>query len=262
MGGTLALYAQQGVEVHLICATSGEVGEAGPEYLKDYASIGEMREAELRCAAGHLGLTNVKMLGYRDSGMPGTEANFHPDSLYSAPVEEVISKIVHYMREFKPDVVLTFDPIGGYRHPDHIAIHNATVAAFDRAADPNYDDPLPPHQAQKLYYHTISKTFLKLSVFTLKLVGKDPSKWGKNKDIDLESLADVEFPVHARINFRSVVKRKDAAAVCHASQGGGRISGGPMGFFFRLFGGKDEFMRAYPPPVNGQVEKDLLSGID
>ncbi|NIW45118.1 MAG: GlcNAc-PI de-N-acetylase, partial [Gammaproteobacteria bacterium] len=82
--------------------------------------------------------------------------------------------------EFRPDVVLTFDPIGGYRHPDHIAIHNATVAAFDKAADPNYDDPLPPHQADKLYFHTISKTFLKFSVFMLKLTGKDPSKWGKN----------------------------------------------------------------------------------
>lgn len=68
-GGTLALYAQRGVEVHLICATRGEVGEAPPD-LKGFASIGEMREDELRRAAFVLGLNAVYFLGYRDSGTP------------------------------------------------------------------------------------------------------------------------------------------------------------------------------------------------
>ncbi len=261
MGGTLALYAEQGVEVDLICATRGEVGEASEEDLQGFETIGDMREAELRCAAAKLGISNVYLLGYRDSGMPGSENNRHPQALVAAPVEEVVGKVVHYMREFRPDVVLTFDPIGGYRHPDHIAIHNATVAAFDKAADPNYNDPLPPHQAEKLYFHTMPKTFIKFSVFMLRLMGKDPSKWGKNQDIDLESLVKVEFPVHARINYRPVEKRKDEAAFCHASQGGGRISRGPVGLIMRWFGAKDEFMRAYPPPSNGYVEKDLLEGI-
>ena len=80
-------------------------------------------------------------------------------------------------------------------------------------------------------------------------------------DIDLESLVKVEFPVHARINYRPVEKRKDEAAICHVSQGGGRISRGPANRIMRLFGGKDEFMRAYPPPSNGHVEKDLLEGL-
>jgi N-acetyl-1-D-myo-inositol-2-amino-2-deoxy-alpha-D-glucopyranoside deacetylase len=72
MGGTLALYASRGVDVYLVCATRGEVGEADEKHLKDFSSIGEMREAELRCAAGILGLKGVFFLGYRDSGMPGS----------------------------------------------------------------------------------------------------------------------------------------------------------------------------------------------
>jgi len=78
MGGTLAYYAQRGVKIHLVCATRGEVGEVEPEYLAEYQSIAELREAELRCAAEHLGIDGLHLLDYRDSGMPGTAHNRHP----------------------------------------------------------------------------------------------------------------------------------------------------------------------------------------
>ena len=146
MGGTLALYAEQGVQVYLICATRGEAGEVGPDYLQNYDSIGELREAELRCAAGHLGLAGVYFLDYRDSGMTGSADNDHPQALIQAPVDEVAVKIASLMREIKPQVVLTFDPIGGYRHPDHIAIHEATRQAFNLAGDPAFVSDLPPFQ--------------------------------------------------------------------------------------------------------------------
>jgi N-acetyl-1-D-myo-inositol-2-amino-2-deoxy-alpha-D-glucopyranoside deacetylase len=77
MGGTLALYAARGVEVHLVCATRGEVGEVAPELLNRFESIAELRESELRCAAGNLGLAGVHFLGYRDSGMSGSPDNTH-----------------------------------------------------------------------------------------------------------------------------------------------------------------------------------------
>ena len=89
MGGTLAYYAAQGVDVHLICATRGEVGEVDPEYMKGYESKGELREVELRCAAEKLGIKQVLFLDYRDSGMQGSPENDHPNSLYSQPLEEV-----------------------------------------------------------------------------------------------------------------------------------------------------------------------------
>lgn len=265
MGGTLALYSQQGVDVHLICATRGEAGEVGPEYLHNFSSIGTLREAELRCAAGHLGLNGVYFLDYRDSGMTGSPDNQHPEALVNAPLDEVAAKIAHYIRRLKPQVVLTFDPIGGYRHPDHIAIHHATVRAFELAADPQFEDEYPPHQADKLYYHTISRRFLRLAVRLIRLFGKDPRHWGKNGDIDLTSLAVEDFPVHAVIDYSPVAERKLAASACHASQGGGGLSSGPLRIVFRLFNrteiNRDTFMRAYPPVENGEIETDLFAGI-
>jgi LmbE family N-acetylglucosaminyl deacetylase len=261
MGGTLALYAQKGVEVHLVCATKGEAGEVGPEYLKDYDSIGELRAAELRCAAGHLGLTGVHFLDYRDSGMTDSPENNHPDALVRVPLDEVAAKIVDYIRKIKPQVVLTFDPIGGYRHPDHIAIHKATVKAFHLAGDPDHKSNLPPHQPQKLYYHTISKRFIRMAVWFIRLIGKDPTRWGENNDIDLTSLAIEDYPVHAKINYREVEPRKTAASVCHASQGGAGLAKGPMGWIARFFTGKDQFMRAFPPIQPGEREDDLFEGV-
>src|SRR5512139_368973 len=135
MGGTLAHYARSGCDVYLVCATRGEAGEMDPEHLDGFESIAEKRESELRCAAENLGLKEVFFLPYRDSGMPGSPDNLHPRAQINAPLEEVAGRVVKFIRELKPDVVLTFDPIGGYRHPDHIHIHNATVLAFEKADD-------------------------------------------------------------------------------------------------------------------------------
>ncbi|MCP4142090.1 MAG: GlcNAc-PI de-N-acetylase [Chloroflexi bacterium] len=261
MGGTLALYAERGADVHLVCATRGEVGEMDEKYMQGFKSIAARRESELRCAAGILGLEGVHFLDYRDSGMPGSADNEHPQALFAQPVEEVAENVVCYIRELKPDIVLTFDPIGGYRHPDHIAIHEATVMAFEHADDssfaPDTGEPFKPH---KLYYHTFSRAFLRVSVRLMKLFGQDPTKFGANKDIDLESLATVDFPIHARVNIKSVLKKKEAAGACHASQGGGQMQKGIRGFVSRLFNGKEMYMQAYPP-VNGRhkTQRDLLN---
>lgn len=263
MGGTLALYARRGVQVHLICATRGEVGEVSPELLGDHASIADLREAELRCAAGILGLVGVHFLGYRDSGMPGSPDNHHPNALYAAPLEEVAGKIVHHIRQLRPQVVLTFDPVGGYRHPDHIAIHQATVRSFHIAGDPTYPDDLPPHRSAKLYFHVIPKGYLKWVVRLMPLFGKDPRRFGQNEDIDLLRLIADDFPVHARIDYRSVQELKDKASACHESQGGMRLSSGGwlLRWAFRLIAGRDYFMRAYPLAEKGLRERDLFEGI-
>jgi N-acetyl-1-D-myo-inositol-2-amino-2-deoxy-alpha-D-glucopyranoside deacetylase len=261
MGGTLALYAQKGYDVYLVCATRGEVGEVDPEHMKGFSSIAELREGELRCAAGHLGLKNVFFLGYRDSGMPGSPDNQHPDAQVAHPIDEVAGKVVKYIRELKPDVVLTFDPIGGYRHPDHIHIQQATRLAFEKAADASFHPEAgTPFQPGRLYFHTFPRGFLKLAVKLMPLFGQNPRKFGKNGDIDIQSFAEVNFPTHARINIKSVSKIKTAAGACHASQGGVGIRGGVLGFFSKLFGEHDEFMQAYPPPEKGwKVKKDLLA---
>lgn len=261
MGGTLALYARRGSDVYLACATRGEVGDVDPEHMQGFSSIAELREGELRCAAGHLGLKDVFFLGYRDSGMPGSPDNQHPDAQVAHPVEEVALKVVKLIREIKPDIILTFDPIGGYRHPDHIHIHNATVIAFEKAADPNYHPEAgTPFKPEKLYFHTFPRGFLKLVVNLMPLFGKDPRKFGRNGDIDMKAIAEVNFPTHAKIDITEVGDVKAAASACHASQGGIGMRRGIMGLFIKLFGEHEEYMQAYPPVyTNGKIKRDLAN---
>jgi LmbE family N-acetylglucosaminyl deacetylase len=263
MGGTLALYAQRGVEVHLVCATRGEAGEMDASYLQGYASIAERREAELRCAAQNLGLAGVDFLDYRDSGMLGSADNQHPQALAAQPVERVAERVAHHIRRLRPQVVLTFDPIGGYKHPDHIAVHNATVVAFHLAGSQEFQDGLLPFQPQKLYFHLFPKGWLRFAVRILPLLGKDPRRFGNNQDIDLVSLVQGgDFPTHARINYRTVMQRKNNAAACHISQlSGAGLRRGPLRWFQDLFGNYDLYMRAYPPPEPGLRERDLFTGV-
>ena len=261
MGGTLAFYASHDVDVHLVCATRGEVGDVAPELLKGFDSIADLRESELRCAASILGLAGVYFLDYRDSGMPGSPDNTHPKALAFQPLEEVAANVVCYIRELKPQVVLTFDPIGGYRHPDHIAIQRATALAFERAADPNFaPQSSPVWQPQRLYFHKMPNGLLKFAVKFLPLIGRDPHKFGTNGDIDLVPIAEVNFPTNARIDIRSVLEKKEKAGICHASQGGGRMGGGPVNLLMHLFNNSETFMRAYPPVQKGEkVAKDLFA---
>jgi LmbE family N-acetylglucosaminyl deacetylase len=262
MGGTLALYARQGVEVHLVCATRGEAGEVDPEMLEGYQSIADLREHELRCAAQHLGLKTVHFMDYRDSGMQGSADNQHPQAFINAPLEKVSEELVGYIRQIKPQVVLTFDPVGGYHHPDHIHIHNATVQAFHAAGDPSYSpNGSQPYQPEKLYFNVFPRGFIRFLVKALKLIGRDVNHFGKNRDINLEILAgDQDYPSHVVINYRKVGRLKDQASACHASQlDFGGQSPSLIQWFRRISGGKDSFMRAYPP-VNGPFKRrDLFA---
>ena len=262
LGGTLAFYARRGVQVHLVCATRGEAGEMDDDCLDGFSSIAERRVYELQCAAQHLAIAGVHFLDYRDSGMLGSEDNNHPRALVRAPVADVAQKVAEIIRRLRPQVVITFDPIGGYRHPDHIAIHQATRQAFLLSGDPAWVvEGLPPYRPQKLYFHTMSRRFLKLAVRILPLIGKDPQRFGRNGDIDLVAIASVDFPTHAVIDYRSVYTQKRMASLCHASQGGQQMAGGLIGWLMRLFGSHETFMRCFPPPVDEEVEHDLFAGV-
>jgi LmbE family N-acetylglucosaminyl deacetylase len=262
-GGTLALYAQQQVEVHLLCATNGDVGTVEPDLMRGYDSIAKLRLAELDCAGQALGLAKIHTLGYRDSGMPGSTDNEHPQALAAAPLEKVEEQVVSIIRQVRPQVVITFDPIGGYFHPDHIRIHEATRLAFQSAGDPTrYPDAGEPYQPQKLYYHTFSRRWLRMLVRIMPLWGMDPSRWGRNNDIDLTTMVKHDFGVDAKIDVRPALEAKRQATACHKSQTDD--DGGP-GFLLtwlrRLGMGSETFMRAFPETPNGKVERDLFRGI-
>lgn len=261
-GGTLALYAQEGVEVHLICATRGDVGAIPPEMQLNAEETARMRLDELRCAAAQLGLTEVHILGYRDSGMPGSSDNNHPEALAAAPVAEVAEKIAGLMRQIRPQVVITHDPVGGYHHPDHIAVHKAAVAAFNNVRGELEGGSAPLKSCpQKLYYHTFPRRFLRIMVRLLPLFGKNPRKFGRNEDIDLLEISRDDFPIHARIDFRRVAEIKEKASACHQSQQG-PSSGGLFGVLMRLFSGPETFTRAYPAAEDRLRERDLFDGVD
>jgi LmbE family N-acetylglucosaminyl deacetylase len=263
LGGTLARYAAAGVRVYYISGTRGEVGSIAPELLEGGITPGDVRWRELECASNTLGLAGAIHLGYRDSGMPGSEDNKHPEALAAAPLEQAVGRLVKHFRELKPQVVITFDPIGGYRHPDHIAIHKATVEAFHAAGDPGrYPEAGAPFQPQKLYFSVFPKGMLKFALRVLPIFGQDPHHFGKNGDIDLADLARDQFPIHAvlRLSKESAAVR-DRAVECYVSQQESRPpSSGMMRLLLPLFGRRDCYMRAHPPPSRHR-EKDLFEGV-
>ena len=262
IGGTLALYGNLGAEIHLICATRGEVGEVEKEKLTGFDSIGDLREHELLCAAGKLHLTKVHFLGYRDSGMAGSPENDHPNAFVRAKTEQVGEKIAELMRRLKPDIVITFDPMGGYSHPDHIAAHQAAVLAFHLSSDKGFKTgSLAPYTPKKLYFHIMPRGFLRFVVCLMPLFKIDPAKFGKNKDIDLTAILTEDYPVHVRVNYRKFAKQRDRASACHASQGGDRQSGFIVTWLMRLFQPVEMFMQAVPPVQNKNIESDLFSGV-
>ena len=154
---TVARYNAEGVRTVLVCCTGGEEGEilnpamAGPDMA---ARLAEVRAEELTRAASAIGYDEVVMLGYRDSGMEGSEANAHPGCFANADLGEAVARLVKVIRRHRPQVVVTYpEDQGGYRHPDHVRVHDVSVPAFERAGDPDYRPDLgEPWAPSKLYY--------------------------------------------------------------------------------------------------------------
>ena len=262
LGGTIATYARKGHDAYYVCATGGESGTVDEEHLRGFKDTAELRKDELMRAAKVLGLKDVFLLGYRDSGMPNSEANKHADAQINHSIDEVAGKVVKYIRELKPDVVITHDPIGGYKHPDHIHIHRATVLAFEKSDDAAFHPETgSPFKPRALYYHIFPRGLLKWAVRLMPLCGKDPTKFGRNRDVNLRELAEVDFPVHVRVDTRAVAEIKREAGAQHASQGGG-VRRGPLGLLAKLFGEREEFMQAYPAiGARFRRKADLFEGI-
>ena len=155
--GTVARYHDQGVRTVLVCCTGGEEGDIlnpamdTPEVRADLAAV---RLRELAASTAVIGYDEVVMLGYRDSGMPGTPANEDPASFARAPLDEAVGRLVEVIRRERPQVIVTYDEDqSGYPHPDHLRVHEISVAAFDAAGDPTaFAEAGVPWQPAKLYY--------------------------------------------------------------------------------------------------------------
>ncbi|MEM7334060.1 MAG: PIG-L deacetylase family protein [Chloroflexota bacterium] len=258
-GGTLSKYAREGVDVHICIATDGAAGsvEEGFEDARD--DLVTVRAKELETAVDIIGAT-LHNLDYRDSGYINDPANEHPDAFIQCDETEAICKVVKLIRELKPDIVITHDETGGYFHPDHIQCWKITTPAFYAAADPEQfpELGLPPHQAERLYYSAFSNTWVKIFRGMARLRGQDPTKMGRNKDIDMTRLGMDPKKIHARIKYNPYWDIKMEASKAHASQGGGNFARRLPAWFQKRWLATESFMREYPKVPDGFRETDLF----
>ena len=209
VGGTLAKYASEGVEVSLVVATSGEAGEISDPSLARPDNLGQVRRQELQCAADTLGVRNLRVLGYPDGRLADVDW------------EEAEGRLVAIIRELRPNVVLTFDPLGVYGHPDHITVHRLTLTACQSAGDPDqYRDQVSrwaPYAPQKLYFRAIPRRVMHLMADRVHLVraglGLDP--------IETDHLATPDELVTTVIDVADYSDVKLRAIQCHRTQLGG-----------------------------------------
>ena len=158
MSGVFAQCASEGIRTGLLCATRGEAGQIHSSVDATRETIAQVREGELRAAAVVCGVKDLYFLGYRDSGWIGTPDNDDPTSFHRCNQHDALGKVVAIVREFKPTVMVTFDPTGGYGHLDHLMIHKLATEAFSAAADPlMFPESHEPWQASRLYYATFSR---------------------------------------------------------------------------------------------------------
>lgn len=247
LGGTLAKYAAEGVEIALVCATRGEAGRYGAQRGKLPPDVlGGIRSQELSDAARVLGIQDVRFLGYRDG------------RLHDADPDAAVHKIVRHIRRFRPHVVVTFGPDGLYGHPDHVAISQLTTAAIAAADDPRYrTDMQTPHSVSKLYYTAWSASTwsayqgaLKKLVTTVDGVERGASPWPEwmiTTVLDTSAYGEVAAEAVARHHSQVMVYE--------------RFNSWPLAKRAELWS-RQEFYRAMSTVNGGSTrEEDLFEGL-
>jgi len=214
-GATMALYADRGAQVTLVTCTRGEEGEILVPGLSHLASteqdlLGLHRETELAAAMKALGITDYRFLGapttkFRDSGMMGTDPNNRPDVFWQADLDAAATLLVDVIEEVKPHILITYDEIGGYGHPDHIQAHRVAMRASE----------LSTWQIQKIYWNTIPKSVIAQGMEKMKEIGSD--FFGAESIDDVPFAKDDEF-VTTLINGSDYVESKMAAMKAHETQ--------------------------------------------
>ena len=273
---TLARYHAEGVRTVLVCCTGGEEGELQNPALREPGQpfhgltpeeekerVAALRADELARSAEIIGFDEVVMLGYRDSGMKDSEANDDPASFHSSDFDEAVSRLVAVIRRERPQVVITYnDDQQGYPHPDHLRVHDISIAAFERAGDPTwYPGAGEPWQPVKLYFTVWSRQrFMAVHETLLRLRGESPfdEKWFERPDRDDR--------ISTRINVHDFMWARSEALRAHATQ-----VDPTEAFWFGLT--DDELAEAYPyedwilarslvgSPGPGEVEDDLFAGV-
>ncbi len=258
--GTLLRYGRQGVRTGLLCATRGEAGEISDPALATPETLGVVREGELRRAAAKAEIGSLWFLDYRDSGMVGTDPNHDPRAFINADPMEAVGRIVRIVREFRPTLMLTFDPTGGYGHPDHLAINRWTTHAFHAAGDAaQYPAAGPAWTPARLYYASIPRSAIKRM---LEMVGRDnPNSPMRAMDPDKMGMTDEDI-THV-IEVPELVDLKLESLLSHATQ----YSPSSPFFqmpepFIRAMRSKESFAFVAGVPLPAEADRsDLFAGL-
>ncbi|MER6156141.1 N-acetyl-1-D-myo-inositol-2-amino-2-deoxy-alpha-D-glucopyranoside deacetylase [Streptomyces sp. NPDC001868] len=229
-GATMARYAAEGARVTLVTCTLGEEGEVIPPRLAHLApdrddTLGPYRVDELAEAMKELGVTDHRFLGgpgrYRDSGMMGVEQNERPGAFWSADVDEAAAHLVEVIREVRPQVLVTYDPNGGYGHPDHIQAHRVAMRAAGLTADPDFRPDLgAPWEIDKVYWNRVPRGVLLEGFGRLR---RDLAEPGRLPFKQAASVTDVpgvvdDHIVTTEIDGTGFAAAKAAAMRAHATQ--------------------------------------------
>ncbi|MGW7287897.1 N-acetyl-1-D-myo-inositol-2-amino-2-deoxy-alpha-D-glucopyranoside deacetylase [Streptomyces sp. NPDC054847] len=270
-GATMALYAAAGAQVTLVTCTLGEEGEVIPADLAHLAPdredrLGPYRAGELAAAMKELGVTDHRFLGgqgrFRDSGMMGLEQNHREGAFWSADVDEVAAHLVEVVRSVRPQVLVTYDPDGGYGHPDHIQAHRVAMRGAALAAEPGFRPDLgAPHSIAKIYWNRVPRSVAEEGFARLRAAGADFS--GVAAIGDVPGVVD-DAEITTEIDGTAYADRKAAAMRAHATQ---IVVDGP---FFALSNelGQPLFSTEYyqlvagePGAEPGEREHDLFAGV-
>lgn len=264
-GGVLARAAALGARTVVVTCTGGEAGENLAGIDLEGEDLPTHRRREMAAAIAALGVEEHVWLGYRDSGMVGTDDNEHPDSFHRADLDDAAGRLAAIVRRVRPDVVVSDDVNGTYGHPDHIKAHAVTVRAVALAADPDADVVGQPWQVAKRYVHTLTKSRLWRSHTGLLEAGLR-SPFG---DAELRSPDDVPFGtedhlVTTVVDVSAQLRAKRAALLAHRTQIGAES------FFLNTpeeqavtFFGTEEFVLEDGTlgVPEGQIEDDLFAGL-
>jgi mycothiol S-conjugate amidase len=249
---TMAKYVAEGVRTVLVTCTGGEAGdilneEADSEEAR--TDLHAVRMRELDESVRIIGYHRLYLLGYRDSGMPDTEHNAHPDNFANADLDEAVGRLVEIVRAERPQVLIGYPDgrDGGYGHPDHIRVHDITVLAFDRAGDPDwYPDLGAPWQPLKLYSSGgfSRDRIVKMHEYFTERGEESPfAQW-------IERLpADRPDTTTTRIDIGDYIHIGREALLAHRTQVA------PTGFFFRV---PHEVARTIHPYEDFVLERSLV----
>jgi N-acetyl-1-D-myo-inositol-2-amino-2-deoxy-alpha-D-glucopyranoside deacetylase len=244
-GGMLAHVSDGGARVVLACATKGEAGKAHPS-VQPVSDIGALRAEELGQSCRHLGLEPPVFLGFHDSARKERLRRDDPRALANVDMLEVEAAIRQVIADVKPHVVVTFDPHGGYYHPDHIAVHRAATAAFFSSGELGAAAP------ERLFYSSFSTTMYREHA--------DRSKgWGVTDGLDPNVFGVAPEMIAVSFDARPYMDRKIAAFNAHRSAFGG--DGKIMHAFLPIMEDEAFVLGGLRRPLTTWPLADLLDGI-